>query len=214
LKYSIGYGFITAGNSYLEVVDTNTINNFLCYRIESRTTSNSFFDSFYKVRDTISSFIDVDGIFSHYFEKSLNEGSYHSRRRIDFQHNFGRAIHTKNEDPSDTLEIGLFAQDVLSMLYYIRIASLEDEKSIYLNTVSGGKVQELEVKVLKREKIEVTAGEFDCIVASAGIFKHEGQIKVWLTDDRLRMPVLMKSKVVVGSIYAELEEYKLGDLDW
>jgi hypothetical protein len=46
------------------------------------------------------------------------------------------------------------------------------------------------------------------------VFKQEGAIKVWLTDDRLRMPVLMKSKVFVGSIFAELEEYKLGNLDW
>jgi len=35
----------------------------------------------------------------------------------------------------------------------------------------------------------------------------------FITDDRLRMPVLMKSKVIVGSITVELTDYTLGNLD-
>ena len=62
------------------------------------------------------------------------------------------------------------------------------------------------------------AGTFDCLVVepitkSVGLFKHEGRLKVWLTDDHLRMPVLMKSKVVVGSITAELINYELGEIN-
>ena len=58
----------------------------------------------------------------------------------------------------------------------------------------------------------------DCLVLepllrSAGIFKHEGRLTVWMTDDRLRLPVQMKSKVVVGSITAELTDYRLGRLE-
>ena len=42
------------------------------------------------------------------------------------------------------------------------------------------------------------AGSFDCFVVepitqSVGLFKHEGRLRVWLTADRLRMPVLMKA---------------------
>ena len=47
---------------------------------------------------------------------------------------------------------------------------------------------------------------------SVGVFQHEGKLKVWLTNDRLRLPVLMKSKVLVGSIAAELTSYKLGEI--
>jgi hypothetical protein len=74
------------------------------------------------------------------------------------------------------------------------------------------------VRILKRETITVKAGTFDCIVAepllkTVGVFKHTGKLKVWLTDDRLKMPVLMKSKVLVGSITAELTDYQLGDIE-
>jgi hypothetical protein len=30
---------------------------------------------------------------------------------------------------------------------------------------------------------------------------------VWLTDDRYKMPVLMKSKVIIGHVSAVLKEY-------
>ncbi len=72
--------------------------------------------------------------------------------------------------------------------------------------------------MLEKETISVTAGTFECYVVepllkSVGVFKHEGQLKVWLTVDRLRLPVLMKSKVLVGSIAAELTDYKLGEIE-
>jgi hypothetical protein len=68
---------------------------------------------------------------------------------------------------------------------------------------------------LNRERIKVKAGVFNTIVVepllqAAGLFKHEGKLTVWLTDDGLHLPVLMKSKVLVGSIVAELTDYRLG----
>jgi hypothetical protein len=75
----------------------------------------------------------------------------------------------------------------------------------------------LEVKVLRREKVKVPAGEFDCLVVepvlqASGIFKHEGRLTVWLTDDQFKIPVLMKSKVAVGSIASKLKNYTLGKI--
>lgn len=219
LRFSVGYGFVTAGEATLEVRDTMTYDDHLCYQIYSETKSNSFFDSFYRVRDTVVSQIDVDGIFSHYFHKSLHEGSYHSEREIIFQHELGRAVTRKGTDEIDTVAIGSFAQDVLSAMYYVRTQPLEVGDVLTVNSVEGNEAQQLNVRVLKKETVEVPAGVFDCIVvepllADAGIFKQEGEVKVWLTDDRLRMPVLMKSKVLVGSIHAELEEFRLGNLNW
>jgi hypothetical protein len=71
------------------------------------------------------------------------------------------------------------------------------------------------VRVVRRENVEVPAGTFRCLVVepllkSAGLFKQEGSLTIWLTDDARRMPVLMKSKVAVGSIAAELESFRMG----
>ncbi len=219
LRFSVGYGFLTAGQATLEVLDTNTYEGHLCYKIYSETSSNSFFDGFYKVRDTAVSQIDVDGIYSHYFHKALHEGSYHSQREVKFEPELGRAITRKDVDEIDTVAVGSFAQDVLSAMYFVRTQPLKIGDFLTVNSVEGKRANQLRVHVLKKETVEVPAGVFDCIVvepllSEAGIFKQEGEIKVWLTDDRLRMPVLMKSKVLVGSIHAELEEFRLGNLNW
>ena len=45
------------------------------------------------------------------------------------------------------------------------------------------------------------------MVREGGLFKSEGSIVVWLTDDELKIPVKVKTKVLIGSIDAELSGY-------
>ncbi|MFM8552322.1 MAG: DUF3108 domain-containing protein [Nitrospiraceae bacterium] len=39
-----------------------------------------------------------------------------------------------------------------------------------------------------------------------GIFLNEGNIRIWLTNDSRRVPVVMKAKVKIGSVVATLVE--------
>jgi len=48
------------------------------------------------------------------------------------------------------------------------------------------------------------------VLKAGGIFKNKGRLVIWITEDERRMPVLMKSKVTVGSISVVLQEYKTG----
>ena len=41
-----------------------------------------------------------------------------------------------------------------------------------------------------------------------GLFKHDGDIIVWLTDDDLKMPVKVRTKIVIGHVEAILSEYE------
>ena len=71
--------------------------------------------------------------------------------------------------------------------------------------------------MLGREQVETPAGTFKCvaiepILKAGGIFKNKGRLVIWLTDDERRMPVLMKSKVAIGSISVVLQEFQAGCL--
>jgi hypothetical protein len=213
LSFDIGYGFINAGTATMEVIDVIEFNDRPAYQLVTTANSNKFFSSFYPVRDRVESIFDAVGLFSWSFDKELREGKYRARRQYVFDQ-IGHSVVYKG----DTIEVAPYVQDALSVLYFIRTQDLAVGKSIYVENFTDGKNYPLEVKVHKKEKIKVKAGEFDCLVVepllkSAGIFKHEGKLKVWLTDDRLRLPVLMKSKVVVGSISAELTDYRIGELE-
>ena len=81
-----------------------------------------------------------------------------------------------------------------------------------LNNFYGDKSYELGVRFLGRQELEVAAGTFrtlvvEPLVKEGGLFKSEGRIVVWLTDDALKIPIRVNTKVVIGSIDVELREY-------
>ncbi len=208
LHFEIVYGPINAGYATLEVIEITEIDSFPCFRILSKAYSNKFFSTFYKVRDRAESFIDIKGIFSRRFEKHLREGSYKQDRIVTFDYNNGIANSTKKGQT----KIPPFTQDILSALYYLRTRELKTGESHYIDSYADGKVYPLQVNVYRKEKVKVKAGEFECFVVepimrTEGVFKHEGKLLVWLTADQYKIPVQMKSKVLVGSISAKLKSY-------
>ncbi|MEW5993858.1 MAG: DUF3108 domain-containing protein [Candidatus Zixiibacteriota bacterium] len=211
--YDINYGFINAGTGTMEVVRLIEFRNRPCFHIVSRAKSNKFFSTFYRVDDRVETIVDAIGLFSWRFEKNLREGKYRSDRMYEFDQR-QQVVYYKD----DTIAVPPCVQDALSVLYYVRTQKLEPGRSLFIENFTDGKQYTLEVKVHKRERITVAAGTFDCLLVeplmrSVGVFKHEGQLKVWVTDDRLKMPVLMKSRVLVGSISAELVDYRLGEIE-
>jgi hypothetical protein len=212
LTFDINYGFINAGTASIEVSKLIEYQSRPAYQIISKAESNSFFSTFYRVEDRIESITDAAGLFSWRFEKNLKEGSFKAERQCIFDQE-----NHKVYDGKDTIEIKPFCQDALSVMYFVRTQPLEVGKSIVVDDYVDGKNYAVEVRVLRKETITVKAGAFDCIVvepltSAVGVFKNEGKLTVWLTDDRLRMPVLMKSKILVGSVSAELTDFKLGEI--
>lgn len=208
LKFIIRYGPIKAGYAYMEIPEIVYIDGHPCFHVISRAESNNFFSSFYKVRDRVESFIDSAGIFTRRFEKHLREGKFKADVINVYDQKNQKVITRK-----DTIQVPVYVQDVLSAFYFVRTQDLKLGQSFSVDNFSGGKIYPLEVKVLKKEKIRVKAGKFACIVVepilrSTGIFQHKGRLKVWLTEDKTHMPVKMQSEIAVGSIIAELEEYK------
>jgi hypothetical protein len=212
LDFDINYGFINAGTASMEVARVIDYEDRPCYQVITRANSNSFFSTWYRVDDRVESIVDALGLFSWRFEKHLREGNYSADKVYTFNQKRNFAVY---ED--DTLPVVPQIQDALSTLYYVRTMPLTVGKSVFVDTFVDGKSMRLEVRVIKKETVSVEAGTFDCIVVepitqSVGVFKHEGRLTVWLTDDYVRMPVLMKSKILVGSISAELTDFQLGEI--
>ena len=213
LFFDINYGFINAGTASMEIPRLVEFNGRPSYQIVTRAESNKLFSTFFKVDDRVESIMDAIGLFSWRFDKRLHEGNYRSHR----QYEFDQKNHTVAYK-GDTIEVPPYVQDALSVLYYVRTLDLKVGNSYFVDNFTDGRQMPLEVKVLRRERVKVPAGTFDCVVVeplvnAVGVFKHEGRLQVYLTDDRMKMPVLMKSKVIVGSITAEMTGYELGDIE-
>ncbi len=212
LYYDIGWQSIVAAHGKMYVNEPIDTSGRLCYPIYSTVRSTSFFSTFFRVEDSALTCIDVRELFPVRFEKYLREGKYRADRSATFDPVAGLAY-----TPGDTIVVPPYVQDALSLLYYVRALELKPGTDLQVENYDGKNTYTLTVRVLRKERVEVKAGVFSTIVVepllqAAGLFKHEGRLTVWLSDDRLHLPVLMKSKVIVGSIVAELTQYNLGQI--
>lgn len=210
LTFSVRYGMIRAGEATMEVADTTSAFGHPCYHVVSRARSNSVFDTIYKVRDVVETWMDRERLFSRRFRKSLREGSYRATQDVEMDQENGFARYQDGR----VFELVRGAHDVLSGFYYVRTLDLEVGQEIWLESHADRKNYPLKVLVMGRERIDSPVGEFDCLklepmLRTPGLFKHEGKLTIWLTDDERKMPILMKSKVpVVGSISVVLTSYE------
>jgi hypothetical protein len=211
LTFDLGYKFITAGQATMQIAEKPaTVSGRPTYEVRFDVRTTSSFDKVFKVRDRYQTYIDVDGIFPWRFEQSVREGKY-SR---DFAANIDqRANMAKTTEGS--FKVPQYVHDILSAFYYTRaldLRSMKKGQSFSMKNFYGKKTHDLRVKILGRERVEVPAGTFDCIVvepmvSEGGLFKSEGRIVVYLTDDDRKIPVKVSTKVAIGSIDGKLTAY-------
>lgn len=211
LRFSIEYGLIKAGTAWLEVGPMETYKGRPCYHITSRAESNDFMSGIYKVRDRIDSLIDAEGLYSWRYKKRIREGGYERDYDILYTPSTGRATY------ADGMKFDgkPWSKDGLAAFYYVRHVPLEVGKDVLVTHHSDRRSTDILVKVHRRETVKLPAGTFDCFVIepvmeSGGLFKNSGKLNIWVTADERRIPVLMKSKIPVGSIDAVLQEIKSG----
>jgi hypothetical protein len=209
LRFSVQYGFIKAGSAYLEVPEIKEWNGHMVYSLVARAESNAFFSRFYKVRNRIESLWDHDGLYSWRYAENRREGGFREKNEVIFDH----ARHQARYQDGKVFPVPPHVQDALSSFYYTRFQALPLGGSIIFDYHASHSSQPLEVRILGRERIETPAGTFNCIaiepmLRAGGIFKNNGRLVIWITDDERRMPVMMKSKVMIGSISVVLQEYR------
>ncbi|MBU1297575.1 MAG: DUF3108 domain-containing protein [Bacteroidetes bacterium] len=210
LVFDVRYGFITAGTAVMQIPKSEFHNGRKCYRVEFTVKSLPFFSTFYKVEDKYVSLIDSAGIFPWRFEQYIREGGYKRDFKAEFDHANNKAITLEGE-----YTIEPYVHDIISAFYFNRIMDYSEMRGgtmMHLKNFYKDSTYNLNVRFRGRERISVKAGTFDCvivepIVEEGGLFKSEGIIHIWLTDDDKKIPVMVKSKILIGSISAELVEY-------
>ena len=212
LVFSIDYGFINAGKATMEVREIRKLGGVPCLDIGTEAKSNAFFSKFYKVWDRAQTYLEVETVLPRRFEKHIREGSYRKDRVIKFDRKHSFARYQNGEE----ISTDIWTQDELSSFYYLRTLPLEVGRDVIIDTHADHKNYPLKVIVHARETVKVGAGTFDCwviepVIREGGIFSAKGTLTIWVTADEFRMPVKLRTKIVVGSITASLVEYTTGD---
>ena len=210
LVFDLGYSFITAGEAVMSIPKLDTMYGRPSYQVLFTVNSTKTFSWIYKVEDRYETFLDTEGIFPWRFNQKVREGSY----RRDFAAWFDQVKNVAYANDKQ-YPIPPYVHDAVSAFYFVRTIDYSHSRvgeKIYLQNFYKDTTYSLAVKFLGRQRIDVDAGTFDCIIVEplmkeGGLFKSEGRIVIWMTDDDRKIPVRVSTKVVVGSIEAELREY-------
>ena len=205
LEYKIHYGPITAGEASLEI---EALPN--KYKFIANGESNRLFSLFFEVKDFYESIVDKKSLHPNQFYRNVKEGGYKKIENVFFNHKLNQAETTR-----DTIPLPENPQDILSMFYYLRTQnydSLTVEDSIPIQVYLDDNFINSELYYLGNELIKTKFGwiatkKWAPKLETGRIFKDENGMNIWITDDENKIPIKIKTKVLVGAIEFDLIKY-------
>lgn len=220
LSFEINYGFVTAGNAVIEIApDYQMINGRKCYDVFADIRSNESFEWVFKFTEKLKSYIDAEGLFPWRFEQTINEPNYSKIYEANFdQENLKVKIASTvkgDKKPDEEYNIQQYVHDIISAFYYARTFDFSKSKEndiYYIPYFHKNTTMSLPVKFLGRETTEVAAGEFKCIMVQpilkeGDLASKADDVVIWITDDAIKMPVMVKVNIIIGAVKVELTKY-------
>ncbi len=206
LVYTTGFRLFSAGTSTIEMIndEEDTLLNVI-----SEVRTSSFFDHIYRVRDRIDLWLDPVTLELRRMQRDIHEGKYERQDTtvVDLKAGF---IFTRR----DTLAVDGPVYDPIGVVYYLRSLPLDIGDKIDLSIFNGRRLQSITITVSGPERLQVPAGEFQCLVlkpeAQEGqrLTKVDGLLHLWLSQDSNRIPVQLEQTSNIGTMVLKLMEVR------
>ncbi len=205
-------GRVTAGSASLDVsFQKKQIDGRQVYHATGAGKSKGAFNLFFKVEDRFESFIDAEYMVPLLFKRKTREGDYRKEDEVRFNQFMGTA-----SSRTINRQIPRGTQDFISAFYYARtldLSKLRPGDYFPMSFFLDDSVYVTRIYFEGTETVTCEAGTFRCLkfkpmVATGNVFSQPYPMTVWVTDDKYRIPVLLKSAVVVGSVKMELTGYQ------
>jgi len=209
LTYNVSFTGITAGQASLEVVNDTVVNNYhqLHIRFNARTTFPV--SSIYTINDQVDTWLDSKYLYTKKLTKNIREGNYKndSYTIIDYD----QSIAITN---GDTVIIDQFLRDSYSLFYFLRTIPLIIGETIDFTAFDGKIITPFQVITKTKETINTMAGTFPCLVVKpfregTTLLKNKGDMMIWFSDDKIRLPIQIRIKLKYGSMLLKLKDINL-----
>jgi hypothetical protein len=222
LSFKVSYGFLDAAEAKMIIhPQIVSFNNQPTYKIDIVGKTLGVFKLF-KVNDNWGSYLDTAKIVPYQSYRHIEEGKYRKNEKIIFDHSLKSAqvklYDRENKKVVDTSEhmIPNNIQDIVSGFYYLRTLDLKKYKPGDMVTINGffdKTIYNLKLVYEGREQLETPLGKYETfiftpVMPSNKLFRGQYPIKVWVSDDKNRIPLKIKARLMVGSLDMEIIEAK------
>lgn len=211
LTFQAKWGFIPAGEAVLEILPIETLDGVRSYHFVMTAKTYPYIDLFYKFRERIDAYTDLQMTRSLLY-RLKKEGKKKKQVLVNFNWDRQEAQYSNFGEKRKPISVMPGSFDPLSVFYAFRLHDLKENKVLKNPVTDGKKCVMGKATVLKRETIKVVSGTYDTYLVVpelahlGGVFEKakNAKIEIWVTADKRRIPVKIKSKVVVGSFVGEL----------
>ena len=216
-KFRVHYGFVTAGYATLKVKNA-TIKGKEVYHVRGFGETVGVSKWFFKVEDDYQSYIDKEKNIPYRFIRKIDEGGYTKDVEIDFNHTTYKAtVFDKKHNETTVFSFPQETQDMISAFYYLRnqldTRNIKPGDVMEMNMFFDKENYKFRLKFLGKEVLDTNFGRvrtliFRPYVQSGRVFKEKESLTVWISDDKNKIPLLVKADLAVGSLKATLTEFK------
>ncbi len=214
-KFKIHYGIFNAGYATLDL-QTDVFKGKNLYHAIGKGWTTGVSRWFMNVDDLYESYFDSYNR-PYRFIRKIDEGGYTLDKELHFDHNNRKVlVINKEKNTAETYSVPQKIHDMVSVFYYLRnydTSQLKPGDEIRVDMFFDEEVYPFKLKFLGKDVLRTSVGKihslkFRPIVQSGRIFKEDESLTIWVSDDANKMPLLIKAKLLVGSLKASLIEYR------
>ncbi len=220
-EFRVHYGFITAGEAKIEVSDQYyLVNDKICMKATCTGRSSGSFDLVLRIRDSWVTYIDTVSKVSQKSIRNIEEGKYRLKETVQFNYPAKKAIvdweKRDKKKGRDEFAIVSDLQDIVSGAYYLRVVDYDKMKVgdvFEINSFLEDKVYALKIRYKGKETVKTDFGKINAIrlapiMPQNGLFEGENSIRLWLSDDKNRLPIKIQADMFVGAVEVDLKGFK------
>jgi hypothetical protein len=217
LNFKIKYGWFNTSKASLEIKKTQ-LGDEEVFHIVGKGKSVGLLDVFFKVRDKYETYITVENGMPLKFIRDISEGGYEKHKELFFNHTTNRVkVVDFKHNTTESFDLEPNTQDMLSAFYKLRntidIDNLEEGQEFNLNMFFDNENYDFKTKFLGYDILHTKFGEIVCLkfrpyVKADRVFEESESLTFWVTADKNKIPLKIEAKLAVGSLTAELDQYR------
>ncbi|MCB1276408.1 DUF3108 domain-containing protein [Prosthecobacter sp.] len=222
LTFELGWNnLITAGKATLSVREAGAY-----WRADATAASTGFARTLWKYDCEMTSIMHRSDLRAHYLQHSETDSDETCRYRVSFEKSrvtTETLVHPVKGKSSTSTALCPYGpmDDILSVILYVRSLELKDGQKItrivqpwdkpYLTTFDVLGRQTLNFGGKKRPciKIGLQIRKIDRTTLALSAYKKMKTATIWVSDDKLRVPIEMHASVFVGYMSARLTKLEL-----
>ncbi|MBW2659597.1 MAG: DUF3108 domain-containing protein [Deltaproteobacteria bacterium] len=215
LEYDVSWsGGIKIGQLHLEIKKIKDERD--SFEIKaSISTKGGAINLIYPVHDTHVTNVTGGKRLPYRYEVWQKEGySYEAHRVTEYNQETGEIKRWKNEKPRGGNQVDGEVNNEFSSFFNSRLMALRVGEKIVVPTFADKRRVEVVVNTVAEKTVEntilgsVKTLEVMPIMNFKGLYDKKGDTVIWYTADECRVPVLINSKIVIGSLTAKLAAYE------